>query len=91
MQHLKLGMRAWARFAAPTAATSLFAANAIAAKMAGDPATTCSDLIRPTDIAVRIDSASMIAPTPLAVAERGPTPAARVTPATRSACFRCRD
>ena len=54
--------------------------------MAGDPATTCSDLIRPTDNAVRIDSASMIAPTPLAVAERGPTPAARVTPANPEFC-----
>ena len=54
--------------------------------MTGDPATTCSDLIRPTDNAVRIDSASMIAPSPLAVAERGPTPAARVTPANPEFC-----
>ncbi|UPK07827.1 tannase/feruloyl esterase family alpha/beta hydrolase [Bradyrhizobium sp. 170] len=58
----------------------------MAAKMTGDPAATCSDLIRPTDNAVRIDAASMIAPTPLAVAERGPTPAARVTPANPEFC-----
>ncbi len=86
MQRLKLDMRAWAQFASLAAATSLLATNAIAAKMAGDPATTCSDLIRPTDNAVRIDSAAMIAPTPLAVAERGPTPAARVTPANPEFC-----
>ena len=60
--------------------------DAIAAKMAGDPAATCSGLIRPTDNAVRIDAAAMIAPTPLAVAERGPTPAARVTPANAEFC-----
>ena len=68
------------------AATSLFSTDAMAAKMAGDPATTCSGLIRPADNAVRIDSAAMIAPTPLAVAERGPTPAARVTPANPEFC-----
>ena len=86
MQRLKLDMRARVQLASLVAATSLFATDAIAAKMAGDPATTCSDLIRPTDNAVRINSASMIAPTPLAVAERGPTPAARVTPANPEFC-----
>src|SRR5206468_4185508 len=68
------------------AATSLFSVDAMAAKMSGDPAATCGDLIRPTDNAVRIDSASIVAPTPLAVAERGPTPAARVTPANPEFC-----
>ena len=86
MQHLKLDMRAWTRLAALLAATSLFGADAMAAKMAGEPAATCSDLIRPTDNAVRVESASMIAPAPLAVAERGPTPAARVTPANPEFC-----
>ena len=86
MQRLRLGMRMRVQLALLVAAGSLVATNAIAAKMAGDPATTCSDLIRPTDNAVRIDSASMIAPTPLAVAERAPTPAARVTPANPEFC-----
>lgn len=86
MQHFKFEMRAWPQVAALLAATSLVSADAIAAKMAGDPATTCGDLIRPTDNAVRIDSASIVAPTPLAVAERGPTPAARVTPANPEFC-----
>ncbi|WP_246175978.1 tannase/feruloyl esterase family alpha/beta hydrolase [Bradyrhizobium paxllaeri] len=54
--------------------------------MVGDPAATCGDLIKPTDNVVRIDSASIVAPTPLAVAERGPTPAARVTPANPEFC-----
>ena len=86
MQHFKFDMRAWTQLAALLAATSLFSADAMAAKMAGDPAATCGDLIRPTDNAVRIDSASIVAPTPLAVAERGPTPAARVTPANPEFC-----
>src|SRR5256885_7285901 len=86
MQHFKLDMRAWTQLAALLAATSLFGADAMAAKMTGDPAATCSGLIRPADNAVRIDSASMIAPTPLAVSERGPTPAARVTSANPEFC-----
>jgi tannase/feruloyl esterase len=86
MQHFKFDMRAWTQLASLLAATSLFSAGAIAAKMAGDPAATCSDLIRPTDNAVRVESAAMIAPTPLAVVERGPTPAARVTPANPEFC-----
>ena len=49
-------------------------------------ATTCSDLIRPADNAVRIDSAAIVTPATLAVAERGPTPSARVTPANPEFC-----
>jgi hypothetical protein len=86
MQRLKFDMRAWAPLASLVAATSLFAVDAMAAKMIGEPAATCGDLIRPTDNAVRVDSASIIAPTPLAVSERGPTPAARVTPANPEFC-----
>ncbi|MEH2523804.1 pimeloyl-ACP methyl ester carboxylesterase [Bradyrhizobium sp. AZCC 2176] len=86
MQRLKLDMRAWVQFASLLAAAPLCSADAIAAKMAGDPAATCGDLIRPTDNAVRVDSASIVAPTPLTVAERGPTPAARVTPANPEFC-----
>lgn len=36
--------------------------------------------------AARVESATWMAPTPLAVAERGPTPAARITPATPAYC-----
>jgi len=86
MQGLKISLRSCTWLAWLVAATSLGAVEAMAAKMTGDPATTCSDLIRPTDNAVRIDSASMVAPTPLAVAERGPMPAARVTPANPEFC-----
>ena len=81
MQGLKITVRAWAQLASLVAMTSFGAAEATAAKMAGDPAATCGDLIRPADNAVRINSATMLGRTPLAVAERGPTPAARVTPA----------
>ncbi len=86
MQWPKISLRACTCLASLIAATSLSAVEAMAAKMTGDPAATCSDLIRPTDNVVRVDSASMIAPTPLAVAERGPTPAARVTPANPEFC-----
>jgi hypothetical protein len=86
MQGLKINVRACACVASLVAVTTLLAAGATAAKMTGDPATTCSDLIRPTDNAVRIDSAAITAPAPLAVAERGPTPSARVTPANPEFC-----
>ena len=86
MQGLKINARACAYLASLATVTSLLAAEPTAAKMTGDPATTCSDLIRPADNAVRIDSASIVAPAPLAVAERGPTPSARVTPANPEFC-----
>ena len=85
MQRFRLAVRARVQLAA-LVMISLFAADAMAAKMTGEPAATCGDLIRPTDNVVRIDSASMVAPTPLAVAERAPTPAARVTPANPEFC-----
>ncbi len=83
---MQISLRACTCLASLIAATSLSTVEAMAAKMTGDPAATCSDLIHPTDNVVRIDSASMIAPTPLAVAERGPTPAARVAPANPEFC-----
>ena len=86
MQGLKINARACAYLASLATVTSLLAAEPTAAKMTGDPATTCSDLIRPADNAVRIDSASIVAPAPLAVAERGPTPSARVIPANPEFC-----
>ena len=86
MQGLRITVRAWAQLASLVAMTSFGAAEAMAAKMAGDPAATCSDLIRPADNAVRIESATMVGPTPRVIAEKGPTPAARVTPANPEFC-----
>ena len=86
MQRFRIDMRAWARLASLVAATSFFAVDAMAAKMIGDAAATCSGLAGPADNAVRIDSAAIVALSPLAVAERGPTPAARVTPANPEFC-----
>jgi Tannase and feruloyl esterase len=59
-----------------------------------DPAGRCVEMMAPvpaSDITIpsgsaRIESATLVAATPLAVAERGPTPAARVTPATPAHC-----
>ena len=86
MQGLGIKVRAWAQLASLVAMTSFGAAEAMAAKMAGDPAATCGDLIRPADNAVRIESATMVGPTPRVIAEKGPTPAARVTPANPEFC-----
>jgi Tannase and feruloyl esterase len=86
MQHIKFDMRAWVQLASLAAATSFFAVDAMAAKITGDPAATCSGLVGPADNAVKIDSAAIVAPSPLAVAEKGPTPAARVTPANPEFC-----
>src|SRR3954469_15914109 len=57
-----------------------------ASKITGDPAATCRGLVGPADNAVRIDSAAMQTPSQLAVAERGPTPAGRITPANPEFC-----
>ena len=60
--------------------------SASAATISGDPAATCGGLKGDAPGAVKIDSATLQAPSPLAVAERGPTPAARITPANPSFC-----
>ena len=86
MQGLMINTRALARLAPLVAATVLCATEAMAAKMTGDAAATCSGLAGPAEDSVRIDSASIVAPAPLAVAERGPTPSARVTPANPEFC-----
>jgi len=86
MQGLKMTVRAWAHLASLIAVTLFGAAEAMAAKMTGDPAATCSGLVGPADNAVRIDTASLLAPSQLAVSERGPTPAARITPANPEFC-----
>ena len=57
-----------------------------AATITGDPAATCGALAAAAPDAVRIDSAVLQTPLPLAVAERAPTPAARITPANPAFC-----
>ncbi|HOB96681.1 MAG TPA: tannase/feruloyl esterase family alpha/beta hydrolase [Aquabacterium sp.] len=94
MRHLSLIAAAAA--AALLAGCASTAGNA-PLSLGSDPATACVALtapvpasaIRAGDVpsgAATIDSATWMAATPLAVAERGPTPAARVTPATPAFC-----
>jgi Tannase and feruloyl esterase len=57
-----------------------------AAPIVGDPAATCGGLAGPASDAVRVDSATLQAPSPLSITERAPTPAARITPAHPAFC-----
>ena len=68
------------------AAGLLFPALAVAAehKLGPDPAAKCAGI--KADAPVSIDSATIVPAVPFAVAERGPTPAARITPATPEFC-----
>lgn len=66
-------------------AAAMGAGGASAATLAGDAETVCKGLVGSTD-AVKIDAATLQAPSPLAVAERGPTPSGRVTPANPGFC-----
>ena len=68
-----------------TAVTMLGATSASAATLADDADTVCKGLVGGAD-AVKIDSAALQAPSQLAVAERGPTPSGRVTPANPAFC-----
>ncbi|WOH66784.1 tannase/feruloyl esterase family alpha/beta hydrolase [Bradyrhizobium sp. BWA-3-5] len=86
MRRIRSSTRTSIPLALLTLATSLIATEATAAKITGDAAATCSGLVGAGDNAVKIDSASIVAPSPLAVAEKGPTPAARVTPANPEFC-----
>src|SRR5262245_21434733 len=85
MQRLGFVMRARTPLAA-LAVVSLFTTDAMAAEITGDAATSSSDLIRPHDNPGRNHSDNLTAPTPLAVAEKAPTTAARVTPANPDFC-----
>lgn len=69
-----------------TALAAIISTPATALEMAGDPAAVCAGLADVSQGAVRIDSASLQAPSPLAVAERGPTPAALISPANPAFC-----
>ena len=93
-------MRRLTPLAAAAAAALLLAGCAstptspLAIALGTDPATACAALTAPvpaTAIGLRsgaasIDSATWMAATTLAVAERGPTPAARISPATPAFC-----
>jgi feruloyl esterase len=57
-----------------------------AATFVGDPKATCEDLAGAAGAAVRIDSAALQSASQLAVAERAPTPAARISPANPALC-----
>jgi feruloyl esterase len=57
-----------------------------AATIIGDPGATCGGLAGAGPDAVRIDSAILQTPSPLAIAERGPTPASRIAPANPAFC-----
>lgn len=66
-----------------TALASISAAEAAGGKLADS---ACGGLAGFAQGALKIDSASMQAASPLAIAERGPTPAARITPANPAFC-----
>jgi hypothetical protein len=57
-----------------------------AATITGDPGATCGALAGAAPEAVWIDSAILQTPSMLAAAERGPTPASRITPANPAFC-----
>jgi len=60
--------------------------SAPAASLIGDPTATCGGFAGAAPNAVQIDSATLQAASSLAVSERAPTPAARVTPANPPFC-----
>ncbi len=76
------------RLASAVAVVSLLAAtpSAIAATLVGDAAATCSGLAGASDGAMRIDSAAIQQPSPLSVADKAGSPAARVVPANPAFC-----
>ena len=82
MPGLPIDARAWTLLIPLVIA---FPAEAIAAKMKGDAAATCSGLAGPADNAVKIDTAAMQAPSPMAVAAKACTsrsfgPGTSITP-----------
>ena len=59
---------------------------AAASPLAGEPKATCQGLAGPAGDAVQIDSAGVQSATPMAVSERAPTPATRISPANPRFC-----
>lgn len=66
-------------------AAALGATGAFAATLAEDADAVCKGLVGGTD-AVKIDAATFQAASQLAIAERGPTPLGRITPANPAFC-----
>ena len=62
------------------------AAEAAGARLSGEPGATCAGLVGAPIGGAKIDTAAMQEPSILAVAERGPTPAARIAPANPAFC-----
>jgi feruloyl esterase len=54
--------------------------------LGGDPAAACGALSGASPGATSIDAAALVEAKPLAVAEKGPTPAGRISPATPTFC-----
>src|SRR5260370_23023134 len=67
-------------------ATSVATCAAQATTIIGDPAASCGGLAGPAQQGAPIDSATLQPPSPLAVSERAPTPAARISPANPAFC-----
>lgn len=63
-----------------------FAPARAAATMTGDPTATCNALVGPAGDAITIDTATLLAPTPLSVTDKAPAPAARIVPANPAFC-----
>ena len=82
---MRIDARVWALAASLVTLTSC-GSVASAAQMTGDPAATCSSLAGPADGAVRIDTATLQAPTQLSVSDKAPTPAGRIVPANPAFC-----
>ena len=73
---------------------SSWTAHAASTRLGGDAASACSGMAQPipaTSIGIKsgpaaVDSATLIVAAPMAVAEKRPTPAARITPVTPAFC-----
>ena len=59
-------------------------ASAAERSLGADPATKCASI--QGEGPIQVDSAAMVEAKPFAIAERGPTPSGRITPATPAHC-----
>ena len=78
-----------AAIAASCLAVALWSSRVAAAAeygLGGDPAAACGALSSARAGATSIDAAALVEAKPLAVAEKGPTPAGRISPATPTVC-----
>lgn len=73
-------------YAVWTSASATAADGSLNRSLGGDPAASCKALSSASAGATSIDTAALVDATPFAVAEKGATPAGRVSPATPSFC-----